>query len=181
MTLSFYVTALEGLKKGQISPVNSFQTVNKGTINIKGKETVLVFYRGSWCPYCMTQLQAIKSEVIPKLNKNQQLIGISVDNKISALKMIKKFKLDFPIISDSQAILLKKFNIVNKLSDEIVLKYKNSYKIDVEKDSGEKHHMVAHPAVYIIGKDGAISYVDIHENYKQRTSNKNILKNLHLK
>ena len=57
----------------------------------------------------------------------------------------------------------------------MVAKYKSSYKIDVEGDSGEKHHIIAHPAVFII-ENGKIIYVDVHTNYKERTKNSEILK-----
>jgi len=58
-----------------------------------------------------------------------------------------------------------------------VTKYKSSYKIDVEGYSGENHHMVAHPAVFII-KDGKVSFADAHLDYKKRTENSKILEAL---
>ena len=83
----------------------------------------------------------------------------------------------YNIISDPKAESLKEFKIINKLSDKLVSMYKSSYSIDVEADSGEKHHMIAHPAVFIINK-GKIVFSDIHLNYKQRTENSEIIKAL---
>lgn len=151
--------------------------------NIEGKEiilddmdkkTVLVFYRGSWCPYCMKQLQSIQKEIMPKLDKNSKVVAISVDQKIIAKKMQKKYQYTFDIVSDPKAELLLAFNIVNKLDDKLVKKYKQSYKIDIEGDSGQTHHMVAHPAVFVI-KNAKITYQDIHKEYKDRTKNDDIL------
>lgn len=151
--------------------------------NIEGKEiilddvdkkTVLVFYRGSWCPYCMKQLQSIQKEIMPKLDKNSKLVAISVDQKIIAKRMQKKYEYTFDIVSDPKAELLLAFNIVNKLDDKLVKKYKQSYKIDIEGDSGQTHHMVAHPAVFVI-KNAKITYQDIHKEYKDRTKNDDIL------
>ncbi|MFG1593793.1 peroxiredoxin family protein [Halobacteriovorax sp. CON-3] len=151
--------------------------------NIEGKEiilddmdkkTVLIFYRGSWCPYCMKQLQSIQKEIMPKLDKNSKVVAISVDQKIIAKKMQKKYQYTFDIVSDPKAELLLAFNIVNKLDDKLVKKYKQSYKIDIEGDSGQTHHMVAHPAVFVI-KNAKITYQDIHKEYKDRTKNDDIL------
>ncbi|MBC76053.1 MAG: hypothetical protein CME64_08545 [Halobacteriovoraceae bacterium] len=173
------VFAAEGVKVGEKVPVEKIVTTEGKEIDLtlSNKEYVLVFYRGSWCPYCMTQLKSIQSEVVPKLKTKQAVIGISVDRSAVAKKMKRKFDLGFHIVSDPKAELLKKFEIANKLDEKLVKKYKNSYSIDVEGDSGEKHHIVAHPAVFIV-KSGKIKYADVHLNYKERTKNTEILENL---
>ena len=91
--------------------------------------------------------------------------------------MKDEYKFSFTVLSDPKAKSLQAFNIVNKLDDKLVKKYKASYKIDVEADSGETHHMVAHPAVFII-KNGKIAFADVQTDYKVRTDNQDILKAL---
>ncbi len=174
-----FANSVEGLAVGENTPVTTIKTVDGTDIDFKNtkNEYVLVFYRGSWCPYCMTQLKSIQSDLMPKLKENQKLVAISVDKKIVAKKMKGKFDFNFHVVSDPKANLLTSFKIANKLSDDLVKQYKNSYSIDVEGDSGEKHHIVAHPAVFIV-KDGKIKYADVHTNYKERTKNEEILKNL---
>lgn len=171
--------SLEGVNIGNAVPVGKLKTVNQEVINLSDAkyEYILVFYRGSWCPYCMNQLKSIQSEIMPKLTDNQILVAISVDKKPVALKMKKKFNYTFKVVSDPKAELLKAFKIANKIDDELVKKYKNSYSIDIEADSGEKHHIIAHPAVFIVEK-GKLKYKDIHLNYKERTKNEDILKSL---
>jgi len=179
LTFSFASDSVEGIKVGESTPVTSIKSVDGTSIDLtsKDQEFVLVFYRGSWCPYCMTQLKSIQSDLMPKLDENQVLVAISVDKEKIAKKMKGQFDFKFHVVSDPKAKLLQEFKIANKLSDELVNKYKNSYKIDVEGDSGETHHIVAHPAVFII-KSGQVKYADIHTNYKERTKNEEILKNL---
>lgn len=171
--------AIEGLSKGAKSPDLKVQSIDGSSINFSKLklQTIVVFYRGSWCPYCIRQLESLQQEVMPKIGKKAQLIAISVDKEIVAKKMRRKFNFDFTVISDPKARTLKAFKIVNKLDDDLVKKYKSSYKIDVEGDSGEKHHMVAHPAVYII-ENGIIKFADVNTDYKKRTSNEDILKAL---
>ncbi|MCO4753964.1 MAG: redoxin family protein [Bacteriovoracaceae bacterium] len=179
LNFSFASDSVEGIKVGESTPVTSIKSVDGTMIDLtsKDQEFVLVFYRGSWCPYCMTQLKSIQSDLMPKLDEKQVLVAISVDKEKIAKKMKGQFDFKFHVVSDPKAKLLQEFKIANKLSDELVNKYKNSYKIDVEGDSGETHHIVAHPAVYII-KSGKVKYADIHTNYKERTKNEEILKNL---
>lgn len=176
-----YAFSLEGLKVGDKAPAISIETLNGETINFsKLDKTALVFYRGAWCPYCIKQLDSIQKEVLPKIGDRSTIIAISVDKKSVAKKMKASRDYGFQVISDPKAKTLKAFNIVNKLDDELVKKYKSAYKIDVEADSGETHHMVAHPAVFII-RDGMITYADIHTDYKKRTKNSEILERLTLK
>lgn len=172
--------ALTGLKVGDKTPITSLKAISGEELNLEKGTNVLVFYRGSWCPYCVTQLKNIKSYLEPKLEgKNIKLIAVSVDQEKVAKKMKRNFNFSFDIVSDPKAETLKKFKIVNKLEDKLVKKYKNSYGIDVEADSGEDHHLVAHPGVFIVA-DGKIIFADVHVNYKQRTNNKDILKALGL-
>jgi peroxiredoxin len=171
--------SMTGLSVGDSAPNLSFKDTDGREVNFSSetKTTVAVFYRGAWCPYCMTQLNSIESDVMKSLGDNVQVVAISVDKIKNAKKMKSKFKYSFRVISDPQAISLTVFKIINQLSDELVKKYKSAYKIDVEADSGEKHHIVAHPAVFII-KKGKITYADIHLGYKERTKNADILKNI---
>ena len=173
ITIPSIVFALTGLKVGDKTPVKDLKSIEGETLSLSKGTKVLVFYRGSWCPYCIKQLESINKD-IPSTDK-ARLIAISVDKKSVAKKMMKKFKFSFSTVSDPTAGILKKFNIANKLDDSLVKKYKSTYKIDVEGDSGQTHHIVAHPAVYIL-KDGVVSFVDVNTNYKVRTSNKDIIK-----
>lgn len=168
-----------GLKVGSLSPIQKIETIEKTAIDLKQKDIyyILVFYRGSWCPYCVKQLESIQKELAPKLKSTDRLIAISVDKLKLAQKMKNKFNFSFDIVSDPSAKTLQLFKIANKLDDQLVKKYKDSYKIDVEADSGETHHLVAHPAVYII-QNSKIIYADIHLDYKDRTKNSEILKNI---
>jgi peroxiredoxin len=169
--------AITGLKVGDKAPDLTFKDSMGKDYNFQKeiKKTIVVFYRGSWCPYCIRQLKSIESEVMPKINKNTQLVAISVDKKQLAKKLKNKNSFSFRVISDSKAKSLKAFNLTNKVDDNLVQKYKSAYSIDLESDSGETHHIIAHPAVFVI-KNGSIVYSDVHIDYKTRTKNAEILK-----
>ncbi|WP_419172463.1 peroxiredoxin family protein [Halobacteriovorax sp.] len=178
LSLSCFASEI-GLKAGEKVPNLALKSITGKEYQLDNldKKTALIFYRGSWCPYCIKQLKSVQSEVMSKTDKNSQILVISVDRAAVAKKMKDKNKFTFDVISDPKAQSLLAFNIVNKIDDELVKKYKQSYQIDVEADSGETHHMVAHPAVFVIDGD-KITYSDIHINYKDRTKNEEIIKAL---
>lgn len=166
--------SITGIKVGDKVPSVELKDTEGKLVNLK-ETKVLVFYRGSWCPYCIKQLEAIEKDLSKE--SKAKLVAISVDKLKVAKKMKDKFKFSFQVVSDPKAKSLKAFKIANKLDNKLVAKYKASYKIDVEADSGETHHLVAHPAVYII-KNGVVTFADINTNYKVRTNNKDIIKAL---
>ncbi|OUR95676.1 hypothetical protein A9Q84_14335 [Halobacteriovorax marinus] len=168
--------AMVGLQVGDSAPNLTLQDTEGKSFNFskEANTTVVVFYRGAWCPYCMTQLKSIQSEVVDSVKNRAQIVAVSVDRLMLAKKMRNKYNFSFKVLSDPKASSLKAFKIANKVSDELVKKYKSSYKIDIEADSGETHHMVAHPAVFII-KKGKVVFADIHLDYKVRTKNSQIL------
>ena len=132
------------------------------------KATILIFFRGGWCPYCnlhLGQLQSIESEL---LQLGFQIIAVSPDRpevlKLNAQKRGFKYRL----LSDSEMTAAISLGIVFQLDKATVTKYKSSYDIDLEADSGQKHHLLPVPSVFIIGKDGVIEFSYVNPNYKVR-------------
>ena len=150
-------------------PVKLVESVKKGPV-------VLVFYRGGWCPYCNVQLRALQSKLVPQLTALQaSLIAISVDRVDEELKTKKDEGLSFSIISDPKAKILADYRVKYVVPDELVAKYKNEYKIDLEAASGEKHHIIAVPAVYVVDPSGKVTFAHVDEDYKKRAAESDIL------
>ena len=105
----------DGLKIGEKVP----NLIVKDTFNNdfdfsnQKKDTIVVFFRGSWCPYCITQLKQLEKEVYPKLKTNTQMVAISVDKLKVAKKMKDKFNLRYKVLSDPKAKSLEAFKIIN--------------------------------------------------------------------
>lgn len=61
----------------------------------------------------------------------------------------------------------KAFGLAFKVAETTVEQYKKGG-IDLENASGEKHHLLPVPAVFIVGTDGIIKFEYINPNYKVR-------------
>jgi peroxiredoxin len=172
-----------GLKVGSRAPQIMTKDIDGKSFNlnesVKKENVILVFYRGGWCPYCNTQLRTLQAQAVPKLKKaNAKIVAISVDRVEEAIKTKTNEKLNMTIISDPSAGILKKYNIVNKVDEKLVKKYKDKYKLDLEKASGKKHHIIAIPAVFVVTKNRKISFAYANENYKVRAQIKDVLDNI---
>jgi|TARA_B110000438_G_C15644894_1_gene577004 peroxiredoxin len=47
--------------------------------------------------------------------------------------------------------------------------------IDLEGDSGEDHHLLPHPSVFVVDRAGVIKFAHVDANYKTRLSTDEVL------
>ncbi|PZS33314.1 MAG: peroxiredoxin [Pseudonocardiales bacterium] len=89
------------LQNGQIFPHLEVPGVGGGTISLPddlaGSFGVVLFYRGSWCPYCNAQLAAYSraSDRFEKLGI--KVVALSVDDEATSLALVDKHHLSFPV------------------------------------------------------------------------------------
>lgn len=134
---------------------------------VAGKPAILVFYRGGWCPYCNLQLSDLR--LIQKETKalGYQMIAISPDRPQELNRTLGKQKLEYTLLSDSKANALEAFGIGFVVDQATTDKYK-SYGIDLDKASGESHHALPVPSVFIVDGKGVLQFSYSHPDYTVR-------------
>ena len=165
---------------GQMVPAVSVHAPDGTVVNlsetVKTKPAVLIFYRGGWCPYCNTHLGALNEIEADLTAAGYQLLAISPDQPAKLHDAPKrKEKPAYTLLSDQDAAAIDAFGISFVVPDELVAKYKSSYKIDLEADSGRTHHKLPHPAVYIVDSKGKIRFAHVDPDYKKRLDPAKIL------
>lgn len=167
------------LEVGASIPAVTVRSVSGQEVSLQsavaGKPTLLIFYRGGWCPYCNTQLGSL-SEIESELSSlGVQILALSPDKSEKLSTSLEKNKLSYTLLSDSKASAMEAFGIAFKVEDSLVEKYKTEYKIDIEADSGETHHLLPVPAAFLFGTDGKLKYRYFNADYKVRVSSKELL------
>lgn len=143
---------------------------------IDQKPSILIFYRGGWCPYCTRHLQGLQ-KVVPELKSlGYQLIAISPDRPALLSPLAKEKGLGYSLFSDSSMKASTAMGLAFRLDDATFVKYKDSYNIDIEADSGYKHHLLPVPAVYVVDAEGRVQYRYVNKNYKVRLEPDKLLK-----
>ena len=162
----------EPLAVGQSIPDTTLQTGAGNPVKLRAlvseKPTVLIFYRGGWCPYCTKHLMALA--VIEKdiLAAGYQILAISPDQPSKLAETPGRETLQYTLLSDSSMETAKAFGLSFEVPEELVSKYKNEYQIDIEAAAGAKHHLLPHPAVFVVSADGTIRFGHVNEDYKVR-------------
>lgn len=142
---------------------------------VASKPTVLIFYRGGWCPFCNTQLGQLAT-IEPDLRAlGYQVIAVSPDHPEKLKESVAKHSLSYTLYSDSKMELATAFGLAFKVDDQTVAMYKEKYKIDLEADSGEIHHLLPVPAAFVINSSGIVKYRYWNPDYKVRVDPKELL------
>ena len=92
---------------------------------------------------------------------------ISIDKPELLLDSLDEPDIGYTIFSDSALSATRSFGLAFQVDDKLNERLL-SYDIDLEKASGETHHVLPAPATYIIGTDGVINFAYINPNYKVR-------------
>lgn len=139
--------------------------------------TVVVFYRGGWCPYCTRQLAALQ-EALPDLKKaGWQLLAISPDQPQKLSETVRDKELEYTLLSDSTMEAAKAFGLAFQV-DQPTVKKLTGYGIDLIAASGQTHQQLPVPAVIAIDAKGEVVFVHHDPDYRKRLSSKKLLKTL---
>jgi len=141
---------------------------------IGDKPTVMIFYRGAWCGYCIQHLAELNDmkEEMEKLG--YRVIGITVDKAEKLTVSSKKAESEIPVYSDAQLETIMAFGLDWKVDNTMYDKYKNEYKLDLEEWSGEVHHSLPVPAIFVV-KDSTIEFQYVNPNYRTRLKAETLL------
>jgi len=163
---------------GTYIPDAMVKTVEGEHISIKKlvhkQPTVLIFYRGSWCPYCNRHLAELQQAEQKLVEMGYQILAVSPDQPQYLKRSLSKHELDYTLLSDSPMELTKAFGLAFKVDDKTVKRYKENG-IDLEKNSGYNHHLLPAPAVFLINPDGLITFQYVNPNYKTRIKSEVLL------
>ena len=138
---------------------------------------MLLFYRGNWCPFCNRELKAFQDSLEQIQAKGAQVVAITPETREGIDSTIRKTGAVFPLLYDENLKVATEYQVVYNLDDKTVSRYKVGG-IDLLKTNNQKVAMLPIPAVYIINKEGTVTYRYFDENYRNRVSVKEILKNI---
>ena len=94
---------LSRLQNGDVFPRLAIDVVGGRTItlpgDLAGSYAVILFYRGSWCPYCCAQLAAFSRASERLAAAGVVVVALSVDDEATSKALIEKLRLTFPLDS----------------------------------------------------------------------------------
>lgn len=104
------------------------------------------------------------------------IFGISPDTVDGLEKVIAEKDLSYSLLSDSKIATIEAFGIAFHMDDATTKVYKEQYQVDIEKASGQTHHNLPVPSVYIVDAVGIIQFAYSNANHEVRLSNDELMK-----
>jgi len=122
--------------------------------------TVLVFYRGYWCPFCAHQLSELRS--LLKADEQVRVLAVSVDDHEKTQQLIDK------IAADGNGAV--NYTMLSDPGHKVI----DAYGLHDPAYDGTKFDGIPHPTVYVIDKNGRVAWAKVETDYKVRPSNADI-------
>ncbi len=140
-----------------------------------GKPTILIFYRGGWCPYCTRHL-AVLQEIDARLTElGYQMLALSPDTPAALAAAQSKHAYSYQLISDRAMEASAGFGLAFRL-DEKTRKAYEGYGFDLAPVPSEpESRWLPVPAVFVLDRSGTVRFVHANDDYKVRVSNADLL------
>ncbi len=162
----------EMVPDGYLNPIKGKQVKLKTLIS--KKPTILLFYRGGWCPYCNAHLGRM-TKVAPELeDMGYQIVAITPDKPESLKETMFKNRISYTLLSDQKMEITRKFGLAYKVN-EVTLSNMKKWGEDLEKTTGNKLHLLPVPAAYIVDTKGVIRFAYYNSDFHIRVNTDDLL------
>lgn len=138
---------------------------------------VINFFRGRWCPYCVTELEAWR-DLYPALRERGALVaGISPQTQRQSDFTVNQHAIPFPLLTDAGCAVAEQFGLAWTVP-EYLQNYYLGILVNVPFINGESSWKLPLPATYAIGQDGKVLYAEAHADFRVRPEPEDVLRAL---
>lgn len=128
---------------------------------------VLKFFRGRWCPYCVTELEAWR-DLHERLREGGALLAaISPQTERQSDFMAGQHSLPFPVLTDPGCALAEQFGLVYTVP-EYHRDYYRSILVNIPFVNGDESWLLPIPATYVLDRDGRVVFAEAHADFRVR-------------
>ena len=165
---------------GTVAPPFSLQDSTGRTVTLQelvgsGRHTILLWYRGAWCPFCSATLKAYNERVDDFAKHNAQVVAITPTLPEHTAKTVQEWSLKFTVLSDVGNMVAKQYGTLNQLDEDmrsISVKLGTDYKTLY----GDKDSNLPHPGTFIVAANsGKLAFARVQMDYRVRVEPSELL------
>ncbi len=143
---------------------------------------VVNFFRGRWCPYCVTELENWRDLHSQLRERGILFVAISPQTTRQNNFTLQQHGLNYPLLSDPGAAVAEKFGIAYTIPAEH-RRYFQSILINIPfNNAGLSYHNATEaswrlplPAVFVIDRTNTITFAEAHADFRVRPEPADIL------
>jgi peroxiredoxin len=166
------------LPVGSIAPEFSLPDANRRMVHsadlLALGPLVVNFFRGRWCPYCLTELAAWR-DLYPELRKRGALlVAISPQTVHQNSLLLQQHPLPFPVLSDAGLAVAERFRIAYS----VPLYHQKHYRsilVNVPFINDDPSWRLLLPATYLLRPGGSIAFAQAHADFRVRPEPEEVL------
>ena len=168
------------LKVGDQAPSFSLQDARTGkTVNstdlLALGPLVVNFFRGRWCPYCVTELETWRDLHAEVRSRGALFVAISPQNARQNAFTIEQHGLPFPLLADPGCEVAEQFGLAYSVAPE-QRRYFQSILVNIPYNNAGLNYQTATeaswrlplPGVFVINRDNAIAFSEAHADFRVR-------------
>jgi len=136
---------------------------------------VLSFLRGSWCPICTQELQALQ-EVLQEVRElGADIIAVSPQSVEKNAVFGAAHSVDYYLLSDADQAVMRQYKLYFAFPDKLREIYVEHFRIDLSQQNADGSWALPVPATFIVRQDGKIHSRMVEMNYLKRMEPADIL------
>ena len=135
---------------------------------------VVKFFRGRWCPYCMTELETWRDLYGRLRELGALLVAIGPQTERQSDFMVGHHGLPFPVLSDPGNKMAEQFGLAYTIP-EYHRSYYRSILVNIPFVNGDESWRLPLPATYVIGRDGRVLFAEAHADFRVRPEPEEVL------
>jgi len=112
----------------------------------RGRDVLLVFFRGTWCPFCRAQMRVLTENYDALSRAGIQVLGVVCQRRASVARYLRASPLPFPLLADEGRAVAKSYAVHYWLSAE--------------------GFNLAKPAMFVLNRDGRITFRHVGANMR---------------
>ena len=166
---------------GSAAPLFELPNHQGRTVSLSGLlETgpvVVVFYRGTWCPYCNLELRAYQQHVPEITDLGAALVAVSPQTPDDSLTIAERNDLTFEVLSDVGAAAARSYGLVFRLPTYLQEAYRElGHPLPAFNATDDWELPI--PGTFVIDRDRTIRFAEAHPDYTRRPDPADVLATL---
>lgn len=140
---------------------------------------VIDFFRGRWCPYCVTEIEVWR-DLYPRLREaGALLVAVSPQTSRQSDFMVGQHALSFPVLADAGCAVASQFGLAYAIPD-YQREYYRSILVNIpfinghEKGGDDSWRLIL-PATYVLGRDRKVLFAEAHADFRVRPEPEDVL------
>ena len=138
---------------------------------------IVNFFRGRWCAYCVTELEAWRDLYPVVREAGALLVGISPQTVRQSDFTVSQHGLPFPLLHDAHCEIAQQFGLVYQVPP-FHQNYFRSILVNIPFMNGDESWLLPLPATYVLAQDGTVLFAEAYADFRVRSEPGEVLKYL---